>query len=314
MRLLILGYSSIAERRVMPAAAKVSAITEVAIASKSRPRPADWPKAGRFFTDYEEALREANANIVYLSLPNAMHEHWLMAALAAGKHVVVDKPALITSEASQRAVAAARAAGRVVAEATVFGHHPLFTHIARLVAANGPLTQVAAQFIIPPLPTDNFRNHAELGGGCLLDMGPYAAATIRILGGGPASHLTAIGGGRHPQTGVDMGFSVQARLASGGVFSGHYSFEGEYQNRLLVVARSASILVERLFSPPADFRLELRQRVRNAESVEVIEPADTFANFLALVTAAIDGGDHEVFYRDLLMDADCRDQIAAALA
>jgi predicted dehydrogenase len=311
--LLILGHSSIAERRVIPAAAKVSAIAEVSIASKSRPRPAEWPKAGRFFTDYDEALRESGADIVYLSLPNAMHEHWLMAALAAGKHVVVDKPALMTAEASRRAVAVAQAAGRVVAEATVFGYHPLFAHIARLVADNGPLTQAAAQFIIPPLPIDNFRNHAELGGGCLLDMGPYAAATMRILGGGAVSRLTAIGGGRHPQTGVDMGFSVQAQLANGGVFSGHYSFEGEYQNRLLVVARSGSALVERLFSPPADFRLELRQRVRNTESVETIEAADTFANFLASVTAAIDGGDHEIFYRDLLMDAECRDRIAAAL-
>ncbi len=111
MRLLIFGYSSIAERRVIPAAAKVSAIAEVSIASKSRPRPAEWPKAGGFFTDYDEALHEAGSDIVYLSLPNAMHEHWLMAALAAGKHVVVDKPALMTAEVSRRAVAAARDEG-----------------------------------------------------------------------------------------------------------------------------------------------------------------------------------------------------------
>ena len=39
MRLLILGYSSIAERRVIPAAAKAEAIEEISIASKSRPQP-----------------------------------------------------------------------------------------------------------------------------------------------------------------------------------------------------------------------------------------------------------------------------------
>ncbi|QAU45931.1 Gfo/Idh/MocA family protein [Bradyrhizobium guangzhouense] len=312
MRLLILGYSSIAERRVIPAAAKVPSISEVSIASKSRPRPAEWPKAGRFFADYEQALRQSDADVVYLSLPNAMHELWLYASLAAGKHVVVDKPALMNAHAGRRAIAAARSAGCLVAEATVFGYHPVFAQIATLLADNGPLTQAAAQFIIPPLPIDNFRNHAELGGGCLLDMGPYAAATMRLLGGS-VSRLTAIGGGRHPETGVDMGFSVQAQLANGGVFSGHYSFEGEYQNRLLVVARSGSAMIERVFSPPADFRLELRHRVRNNENVEVIEPADTFANFLTSVTDAIDGGDHEIFYSDLLMDAECRDRIAAAL-
>src|ERR1700738_3425542 len=109
MRLLILGYSSIAERRVIPAAAKVAAIEEISIASKSRPEPGQgWAKRGRFFTDYDSALLESRSDIVYLSLPNAMHEHWAMAALAAGKHVLVDKPAMMTQEACERGAAEAR--------------------------------------------------------------------------------------------------------------------------------------------------------------------------------------------------------------
>jgi dTDP-3,4-didehydro-2,6-dideoxy-alpha-D-glucose 3-reductase len=313
MRLLILGYSSIAERRVIPAAASVAAISEVSIASKSRPRPGSWPKAGRFFSDYEMALRESGSDIVYLSLPNAMHEHWVMMALVAGKHVVVDKPAMMTKEGSERAVAEARRANRLLAEATVFGYHPQFERLADFLSENGPLTHVAAQFIIPPLPIANFRNHGELGGGCLLDMGPYAAATMRILGGGPPSHVTALGGGRHPETGVDMGFSVQARLANSGIFSGHFSFEGEYQNRLLIVGRSGSVIIERVFSPPADRQMEWRRRVRNAENVATFDAADTFARFLGSVMRAIAGGDHERFHRDQLSDAECRARIADAL-
>jgi dTDP-3,4-didehydro-2,6-dideoxy-alpha-D-glucose 3-reductase len=314
MRLLILGYSSIVERRVMPAAAKVGQIGTISIASKSRPQPKDWPKRGLFFDDYEAALHGSDCDLVYLSLPNAMHERWVMAALAAGKHVVVDKPAMMTLAASERAVDEARRAGRLVAEATVFGYHLQFTGLAEFVAETGPITQVAAQFIIPPLPIGNFRNHAELGGGCLLDMGPYAAATMRILGGDGASDVTALAGGRHPETGVDMGFSVLARLGNGGAFSGHFSFEGEYQNRLLVVGRSGSVLIERVFTPPADHPVEWRRRVRNVEDVVTFEPADTFANFLEAVTSAIAGGDQERFHRDLLSDARCRDMIATALA
>jgi predicted dehydrogenase len=312
MRLLILGYSSIAERRVIPAAAKVAAITEVSIASRSRPQPQGWAKAGRFFSDYETALRESGSDIVYLSLPNAMHEHWVMTALGAGKHVVVDKPAMMTLEGAQRAVKEAQRVRRLLAEATVFGYHPQFEALADFVAENGPLTHVAAQFIIPPLPIGNFRNHRELGGGCLLDMGPYAAGTIRLLGGGPPSHVTALSGGRHPATGVDMGFSAQAQLANGGIFSGHFSFEGEYQNRLLIVGRSGSVIIERVFSPPADHQMEWRRRVRNVESVVTFEAADTFARFLEAVTRAIADGDHERFYRDLLSDAGCRAAIAEA--
>jgi dTDP-3,4-didehydro-2,6-dideoxy-alpha-D-glucose 3-reductase len=313
MRLLLLGYSSIAERRVIAAAAGVAAITEVAIASKSRPQPQAWPKMGRFFTEYGTALRDSDADIVYLSLPNALHDHWVMAALAAGKHVIVDKPAMMSLEASARAVEEARRARRLLAEATVFGYHPQFARLAEFLNDTGPPTHVAAQFIIPPLPIGNFRNHSELGGGCLLDMGPYAAGIVRILGGGAPTALTALAGGRHPETGVDMGFSVQARLASGGIFSGHFSFEGEYQNRLLIVGRSGSMIIERVFSPPPDYRMEWRQRVRNQESVATFEPADTFALFLDAACRAATGGDHERFSRDLLDDAECREQIAKAL-
>ena len=313
MRLLILGYSSIVERRVMPAAAKVGHIEQISIASKSRARPDGWPKQGRFFDDYETALRGSDSDLVYLSLPNALHERWVMAALAAGKHVVVDKPAMMTLAGSEQAVKEARRVNRLVAEATVFGFHPQFETLAAFIAETGPLTQAAAQFIIPPLPIGNFRNHAELGGGCLLDMGPYAAATMRILGGG-VSDVTALAGGRHPETGVDMGFSVLARLGNGGAFSGHFSFEGEYQNRLLVVGRSGSVLIERVFTPPADHQMEWRRRVRNVDDVVTFEPADTFARFLEAVTSAIAGGDHENFHRDLLSDARCRELIATALA
>jgi NDP-hexose-3-ketoreductase len=173
--------------------------------------------------------------------------------------------------------------------------------------------QAAAQFIIPPLPIANFRNHRELGGGCLLDMGPYAAATMRLLGGGTASQVTALPGGKHLETGVDMGFSVQARLANGAVFSGHYSFEAEYQNRLLVVGRSGSVIMERVFSPPADYRTDWRRRIRNSEDVLTFEPADTFQRFLEAVVLGSAGGDHERFYDELSSDACCRAEIAAAL-
>jgi len=312
MKLLILGYSSVGERRVIPAAAKVVAIDEISIASKSRPEPGEgWPKRGRFFRDYDAALRESGCDVVYLSLPNALHEHWIFASLSAGKHVIVDKPAMITKESSDRAVAEARRSGRLLAEATVFGYHPHFAELNEFIAEHGPLAHAVAQFIIPPLPIANFRNHGGLGGGCLLDMGPYAAALIRSFGGHAPSQIMALAGGRHRETGVDTGFSIQARLKNGGVFSGQFSFEGEYQSRLLVVARSGSVMVDRVFSPPADHRIEWRRRVRNVEDTVTFEPADVFACFLEAATSAIASGDHEPLHRDLLTDAGIRAGIAA---
>jgi hypothetical protein len=79
------------------------------------------------------------------------------------------------------------------------------------------------------------------------------------------------------------------------------------------VARSGSVITERVFSPPADHRMEWRRRVRNVESVVTFEAADTFARFLERVAGAIARGDHESLHRDLLADAECRAGIADAL-
>jgi NDP-hexose-3-ketoreductase len=315
MHLLFLGFSSIVQRRVLPAAQAVWSIGEISIASRSRPAPPAWPKSGRFFSDYHAALRNSGADIVYVSLPNSMHDEWVMAALAAGKHVVVDKPAVMTLEGAERVIEQARGAHRLVAEATVFSYHPQFDKLKAFVAEYGPLRLVDAHFMIPPLPIANFRNYAELGGGCLLDMGSYAASTMRIFGGkSPSQIITALGAGRHPETGVDMGFSVQARLANGAIFAGHFSLEGEYQNRMLIVGRSGSVMIERVFSPPADLKIEWRLRVRNHESVLTLEPADTFAQFLESAVRAAVAGEYDQLHRDLLSDARCRSAIADAIA
>jgi dTDP-3,4-didehydro-2,6-dideoxy-alpha-D-glucose 3-reductase len=315
MRLLILGYSSIAERRVLPATQRVDAITEISLASRSRAEPAaGWAKRGRFFSDYRVALDESDADLVYISLPNAFHDQWVFAALAAGKHVIVDKPAFMTMDASVRAVAEARRRRLLLAEATVFAHHAHFDALLALTGDIGTLTHVDAQFIIPPLPITNFRNHADLGGGCLLDMGPYAAALARLFGGGTPSRLFAVAGGRHPQTGVDMGFSMLARLANGTSLTGHFSFEGEYQNRLIAVAPFGSVLAERIFSPPANHKIVWQRRMRNVEDVVTFEASDIFKRFLQAVVQSVATGNHEPFHLNLLADAAFRAQLANALS
>src|ERR1700712_5987019 len=96
MNVLLLGYSSIAQRRVVPALAAIGAVAGIDIASVSKTPAAGWPKAGTHYRDYDEALARSGADLVYISLPNSMHDAWIAACLAAGKHVVVDKPATLT--------------------------------------------------------------------------------------------------------------------------------------------------------------------------------------------------------------------------
>ncbi len=310
MRALIIGLGSIAQRRVLPALASLPGIAAIDIASRSKPAPAAWPKQGAFFRDYAEALEKSAAELVYISLPNADHVEWIEAALAAGKHVVVDKPATLSLETARAVCDSAARRKLLLAEATVFSWHAQFAPLASFFDEFGPLTHVSAQFIIPPLPAENFRNFAKAGGGCLADMGPYAAAIGRLLGGGAPLELHAVAAPADPKLDVDIGFSFVARYASGLQYAGQFSFESEYQNRLTVVGNRGSIAVERIFSPPPDQDLVWHVRRNNQAGEEKRPASDGFALFLAAVLNAIASGRHDRFAQDLLADAAFRDRIA----
>lgn len=309
MRILVIGLSAIIQKRLMPAFAAIDGIARVDIASRGKPTPDNWPKHGIFYSDYETALAASNAELVYISLPNSDHMTWILASLAAGKHVIVDKPATLTLADAKTCLQAAKAASRLLAEATVFSYHPHMDAMRQSVKVR----YLDAQFIIPPMPAGNFRNVCALGGGSLLDMGPYAAAVARLFTDAPLESLCAAAAPRNPAFDVDMGFSFLARFADGLRYTGHFGFDGEYQNRLLCVGEDASILSERLFSLPADMTMRWQARSRNQAADREFPAADSFASFLRAVLQAIETTNHENLARDLLADADFRDQLAGAL-
>lgn len=71
------------------------------------------PKAMRF-TDYHALLARKDIDAVSIALPNFLHEPVAVEALAAGKHVLCEKPLAMDAASGQRIVDAARAAGRTL--------------------------------------------------------------------------------------------------------------------------------------------------------------------------------------------------------
>jgi len=307
MRVLLIGLSSIGTRRVIPALAAIDEVTAIDIASVSKASPEAWPKRGERFDDYARALSVSQAELVYISLPNAHHERWVLEALGSHRHVIVDKPAVTSLGGARRCVELAKARSLLLAEATVFAFHPQVQALRALLPEIGPLTHLDALFIIPPMPLDNFRNSTAMGGGCLLDMGPYAAAIARLFGDEPET-LCALPAPASDGP-VDVGFSVATRFRSGLRYTGHFSFESEYQNRLTAIGRHGSVVVDRLFSPPAESPLTWHVRCRN-EASEIVQPAaDMFRVFLETALHAIREGNLDEFSLTLLKDAAFRARV-----
>lgn len=213
----ILGGSNFAADKMGPAihAAKGAVLAGLATSSSE--------KAKRFqafapdlevFDRYDALLADPAIEAVYIPLPNHLHVDWTLKAIAAGKHVLVEKPLAMSAEAFDPVIAARDASGLVVAEAYMIAHHPQFHRAKALIdeAAIGRLSYVDAVFSYDNRgDTANIRNRPETGGGSLPDIGVYTFGSARFVTG---EEPTRIDAHVERENGVDVFAHVTADFPS----------------------------------------------------------------------------------------------------
>ncbi len=177
----------------LAAGARASERAEVvAIASRQAGRADEQARelgVARTHGSYEALLADPEVDAVYISLPNELHHEWTMHAIAAGKHVLCEKPYSRRPADVEEAYDAAEAAGVVLAEAFMWRHHPQTLKLAELVSggAIGDLRLVRAAFSFPLSDPADVRLLKELAGGGLMDVGCYCVSGARMLAGDPVS-------------------------------------------------------------------------------------------------------------------------------
>ncbi|MDX6620279.1 MAG: D-xylose 1-dehydrogenase D-xylono,5-lactone-forming [Gaiellales bacterium] len=216
----------------LAAGARASARTRVAaIASRQLARAeAQARELGveKAHGSYEALLADPEIDAVYVSLPNEMHHEWAMHAIAAGKHVLCEKPYSRSPAEVQTAFAAAEAAGVVLAEAFMWRHHPQALKLSEVVAGGsiGQIRLVRAAFSFPLDDPRDVRLLEELDGGGLMDVGCYCVSAARMLAGDPVS-VTAQQ--LRAPSGVDR--RLVATLAHGGDVLAHFDCALDLANR-----------------------------------------------------------------------------------
>jgi predicted dehydrogenase len=308
MRALILGHSDIARRRILPALRRCG-INEVDIASHSAAASVSWPEGmgGAAYADYAEAIRASTAELVWVSTVNSLHAALATQALHVGHHVIIDKPAATTSADVAQLVALARHRRLVLAEAHVFAFHPQIEAARQAFAAAGSSpTQIVAAFSYPPLPYGNFRHRPDLGGGALLDLGPYAMALGRLFFAAAPTQLAYVG------VGGDRGFSVLALYPGGRSVAGHFGMTTGYVNQLMLLGPSVTLAMTRVFTTPPELANRLQVTVAGQPGEIEVPAADSFACFIDQVLAAIAGGDRAPLLDAMLADAAAVDRLRAA--
>jgi predicted dehydrogenase len=214
----VLGAARIAPVALIKPAKENPVVVVAAVAARDASRARAFAtKHGiaRVHDSYEALLTDPEIDAVYIPLPNGLHGQWTRAALAAGKHVLCEKP--FTANAAEAGEIAELAANsdRVVMEAFHYRYHPLALRIEQIIASGelGKLERVEAALCFPlPRPSD-IRYNYSLAGGATMDAGCYAVHMVRTFGGSTPEVVSAQPKLRNSQ--IDRAMTAEVRFAGG---------------------------------------------------------------------------------------------------
>lgn len=230
----ILGAAKFAREHMAPAIHAAKGAELYALATSDPAKAAgfqDFCPGLKVHSTYDSLLADPDVDAVYIPLPNHIHVLWTLKALAAGKHVLTEKPIAMHAHEIDQIIHARDAARRLAAEAYMIVFHPQWRRAKELVeqGAIGKVSHVDAAFCYDNrAETDNIRNRPETGGGGVRDIGVYTYGSVRFVTGAEPVELHAR---LKRENGVDTWAQVNAEMAGPG---GRFSYSAMTSMRLFL--------------------------------------------------------------------------------
>jgi predicted dehydrogenase len=216
----LVGYGFVGKTVHAPLLASVPGLRlHTIVSSRGAQVQQDWPDA-RVVADADTAFADPAIQLVVIAAPNQAHAPLARAALAQGKHVVVDKPFTVDLAEAHAVVKHAEEAGRLL---SVFHNRRWdseFLTLRRLLADDvlGDIVELHSHYDrYRPLVQDRWRERPGPGAGLWFDLGSHLTDQALVLFGMPEAVYADISAQR-PGAMVDDYFHVLLRYpaAAGG--------------------------------------------------------------------------------------------------
>jgi predicted dehydrogenase len=279
--------------------AQIAAMSDLdAVRGAPRAESAGCP----FFVDYHDMLAEIHPDVAVVCAPHPFHAPIALDCFAASAHVLVEKPIAVEVADADAMIAAAEAAGRILAVSFQFRFRPEVAQ-ARALIANGELGELVRVLCVEPWfrPAAYYRSAgwrgtwAGEGGGVLMNQGPHGLDILCYLAGMPTR---VWGWTRTRAHAIEVEDSAQAMLEFANGAPGYLYFStvaaGAPRQLQIVGDRAAidlvgsQLTIRRFDQPLSEFR---------ANSPEMFAAPRAHAETIEL--PAGDGGGHLAVYRDL---------------
>ncbi|WP_427007006.1 Gfo/Idh/MocA family oxidoreductase [Pseudarthrobacter sp. H2] len=232
------------------------------------------------YGSYEELAAADAVDVVYVATPHNFHHAAAAVALAAGKHVLIEKPIAMNAAEARDIRDRAEAAGLFAAEALWSFFLPKFD-VARQVIESGTLgklTTVIAEYGEHYDPSNRIFDPA-LAGGPLLDLGTYPLALITTLLGEP-SQVKAIG--TDHDSGVNGQISAIMSFPGGAQAIVNTQLHNFTPTAASLVGRKATLNFDGMFNRPGGFDV----RYPDGTALRYDEPAGSHFDGLHFQAAA----------------------------
>lgn len=222
LRIGILGAARISGRAIVEPA-QLTGHRLVAVAARDRGRAEEFAAASgveRVLDSYQAVIDDPEVEAIYNPLPNGLHGPWNLRAIAAGKHVLSEKPSA-SNAAEARAVRDAVAGSDVkFMEAFHYRYHPVMNRMLEIAGSGelGALSHIDVHMSFPNDDPTDPRWDLSLAGGATMDVGCYAIHGLRTLGavgGGEPSVVSASAIEREGSPGMDATMEADLLYPSG---------------------------------------------------------------------------------------------------
>lgn len=194
----LVGLGRLSTNQIAPALQKTERSELVGVVSGSEWKPPEWQKKYGIpeknvynYRNFDEIADNPDIDVIYVVLPNAMHEEFTIRAARAGKHVLCEKPMSVSSEECRHMIRACDEAGVKLAIGYRCQFEPHHLECMRLAREKklGAIQYIDAGFgfRIGDFPIGDLKRwrleHELAGGGALMDVGIYALQACRYLTG-----------------------------------------------------------------------------------------------------------------------------------
>jgi len=232
---------------------------------------------GKIYEGYSNLIHSDEVDAIYLPLPPGLHYKWAKEALAASKHILVEKPCTTALANTEDLLKEADEKGLAVHENYMFAFHDQLAVISEIVKSGeiGDVRLYRVSFGFPLRAQNDFRYNRALGGGALLDCGGYTMKYASILLG-PTAKLKYAQSNNIDGFGVDMYGSAALVNDEGVTAQIAFGMDHNYKCEVEVWCSKGTLYTNRILTAPAGLVPEMIIRKGNEEEKRNLPADDAF--------------------------------------